>query len=196
MKETRKTRGIIVYLGIIGFILIAGFSLSYFFNDIQVVNSFKTQTYNVEIEEEFPGTWGTKKVYIANKELTNAPVVLRVNYNEVWSKEEAGEINTLSNIVNGTSVVTKNFTNAFLNDFILGTDGWYYYKKVLNAGERVQLLDSISLNNTITSSNPEYLAYDYQLIFNYEAIQATSPAVLDIWNKEVTITGGNASWQL
>ncbi len=188
----KKYMKLAVYLAIVGVVLVLGGSLAYFYQDITVPNTFKTMTYNVELEEEFNNNWGVKKVYIRNKDETNASVVLRVNYNEIWSKEINGNLYTLSNTINGENVVTKNFTNAFLNDFVLGNDGWYYYKKILVANSSVQLLDSIALKDNLITN--EYNSYNYELHFNYEAIQATSQAVNDIWGKNITINGGNVTW--
>lgn len=177
---------------------VVGTTFAYYYSEIAIANKFKTLTYNVTIEEEFNNTWGTKKVSFVNKEKTNAPVVLRINYNEAWRKEVEGETVSLDNNVGGTNVVTKNWTTAFTNDFEKGSDGWYYYKKVLNAQESVQVLESIALNESLISTSPyydDYKKYTYELSFNFEAIQANSDAVSDIWGRNVSISGGNATWE-
>ncbi len=192
----KKNIKVVIYLLVIGLIMILGGSLAYFYQEVVVPNSFKTMTYNVKLEEEFYNDWGTKKVYIRNLEETNAPVVLRVNYNEVWSLTIDGNIHTLSNILNGENVVTKNFTSVFLNDFIKGNDGWYYYKKVLKPSSSIQLLESISLKNDLIIHNNEYHDYNYELSFNYETIKETNNEVNDIWNKNITINEDNVVWNL
>lgn len=160
-------------------------------------NQFKAMTYNIVLEEEFYDTWGTKKIKLTNRDTTNTPVVLRVRFNELWSKTIQGQFLTLDNNVNGVNVVQKNWTSAFLNDFVLDTDGWYYYKKTLDPEVSVQLLNSISLREDVILTSPyynEYHDYDYELSINYEAIQATPSAIHDIWGKTVTISGGNVTW--
>lgn len=177
---------------------IVGGTFAYYYSEIAISNEFKTLTYNVQIEEEFNKTWGTKKVSFVNKEATNTPVVLRINYNESWRKEVNGTKLSLDNNVNGENAVTKNWTTAFTNDFIEGDDGWYYYKKTLNAKKSVQVLDSIALNEDLISTSPyyeEYKDYDYELDFNFEAIQANTDAINEIWNKKATISGGNVTWE-
>ena len=177
---------------------IVGGTFAYYYSEIAISNEFKTLTYNVQIEEEFNKTWGTKKVSFVNKEATNTPVVLRINYNESWRKEVNGTKLSLDNNVNGENAVTKNWTTAFTNDFIEGDDGWYYYKKTLNAGKSVQVLESIALNEDLISTSPyyeEYKDYDYELDFNFEAIQANTDAINEIWNKKATISGGNVTWE-
>ena len=178
---------------------IVGTTFAYYYSEIAIPNQFKAMTYNVTIEEEFNDTWGTKKVSFVNKEETNTPVVLRINYNESWRKEVNGVKLSLDNNVNGENVVTKNWTTAFTNDFIDGGDGWYYYKKILNAKESVQVLDSIALKEDLISTSlyyNEYKSYTYELDFNFEAIQARSNAISEIWEKNVTISGDNVTWEL
>ena len=176
---------------------IVGTTFAYYYTEIAIPNQFRAMTYNVTIEEEFNNTWGTKKVSFVNNEETNTPVVLRINYNELWRKEVSGVKLSLDNNVNGTNVVTKNWTTAFTNDFIDGGDGWYYYKKTLAAEASVQVLDSIALNESLISTSPyynDYKAYTYELDFNFEAIQASSSAISEIWGRTATISGDNVTW--
>ena len=176
---------------------IVGTTFAYYYTEIAIPNQFRAMTYNVTIEEEFNNTWGTKKVSFVNNEETNTPVVLRINFNELWRKEVNGVKLSLDNNVNGTNVVTKNWTTAFTNDFIDGGDGWYYYKKTLAAEASVQVLDSIALNESLISTSPyydDYKSYTYELDFNFEAIQASSSAISEIWGRTATISGGNVTW--
>lgn len=176
---------------------IVGTTFAYYYTEIAIPNQFRAMTYNVTIEEEFNNTWGTKKVSFVNNEETNTPVVLRINYNELWRKEVNGVKLSLDNNVNGTNVVTKNWTTAFTNDFIDGGDGWYYYKKTLAAEASVQVLDSIALNESLISTSPyynDYKSYTYELDFNFEAIQASSSAISEIWGRTATISGDNVTW--
>lgn len=192
-----KRKPLIFLLGILVLGIVGG-TFAYYYSEIAISNEFKTLTYNVQIEEEFNKTWGTKKVSFVNKEATNTPVVLRINYNESWRKEVNGTKLSLDNNVNGENAVTKNWTTAFTNDFVLGDDGWYYYKKTLNAKKSVQVLESITLNEDLISTSPyydEYKDYDYELDFNFEAIQANTDAISEIWNKKATISGGNVTWE-
>ena len=191
-----KKKPLIFLLALIA-IGVVGTTFAYYYTEIAIPNQFKAMTYNVTIEEEFNNTWGTKKVSFVNNEETNTPVVLRINYNELWRKEVNGVKLSLDNNVNGTNVVTKNWTTAFTSDFIDGGDGWYYYKKTLNAEESVQVLNSISLKEDLISTSPyyyDYNSYTYELDFNFEAIQASSSAISEIWSKTATISGSNVTW--
>ena len=182
----------LIFVGILMVVCaVVGYTVAYYYSNIVVPNQFQSMTYNVQItEEDSNNTFGTKKVFFKNEEETNTPVVLRFNFNESWG-------NGVNNLINGTNVVTKTWTDAFTNDFALGDDGWYYYKKVLNPQESVQVLESISRNDTLINSSPnrsEYVNSNYHLDINFEAIQATPEAVQEIWNKSITITGTSVTW--
>ena len=197
MKFRKIKKKPLIFLLVLCLLGIVGTTFAYYYTEIAIPNQFKAMTYNVTIEEEFNDTWGTKKVSFVNNEETNAPVVLRINYNEAWRKKINGVNVSLDNNVNGENVVTKNWTTAFTNDFVDGGDGWYYYKKTLNAEESVQVLNSITLNESLISTSPyynDYKTYTYELDFNFEAIQANSSAISEIWGKNATITGGNVTW--
>ena len=197
MKFRKIKKKPLIFLLVLCLLGIVGTTFAYYYTEIAIPNQFKAMTYNVTIEEEFNDTWGTKKVSFVNNEETNTPVVLRINYNELWRKEVNGVKLSLDNNVNGTNVVTKNWTTAFTNDFMDGGDGWYYYKKTLAAEASVQVLDSIALNESLISTSPyydDYKAYTYELDFNFEAIQASSNAISEIWGKTATISGGNVTW--
>lgn len=182
----------LIFVGILAVVCaIVGYTVAYYYSNIVVPNQFQSMTYNVQItEEDFNNTFGTKKVFFKNEEETNTPVVLRFNFNESWG-------NGVNNLINGTNVVTKTWTDAFTNDFESNPDGWYYYKKILNPQESVQVLESISRNDTLINSSPnrsEYVNSNYHLDINFEAIQATPEAVQEIWNKSITITGTSVQW--
>ncbi len=185
-------------LVLIVLLLIVTASITYaiFFSTTSIANKFESMKYDVSLEEEFNNDWGTKKVYIKNNE-ESTPVVVRVSYIEYWSKETNDELLTLPNKENGKEVVNKNWTSTWKNDFVLGSDGWYYYKKVLNLSTTIQLLESIGLDEEMLEASPSgesYSEYDYELTFRYEAIQATEKAVKQLWNKDITISGDNVTW--
>lgn len=180
----------VMFIGGVFLVLIIGVTLAYFSQEMSVVNTFKTMTYNVEMEEEFYNNWGTKEVTIYNRESTNTPVALRVSFSESWTKDDQ----TLNNLVNGVNVVNKTWSLDFINDFILGDDGWYYYRKVLDGNSSVTLLESIALDSQIAQDYSEYTKYNYDLDFTYEAIQASVPAISELWGYNVSIEDGDVFW--
>ena len=48
---------------------------------------------------------------------------------------------------------------------------------------------------SISSSSSSSLYKDYNLIFNYEAIQATPKAIKEIWGKDIEINGDDITWK-
>ena len=197
-KSKSKFKPKLMPLIFIALLLIVTVSITYavLFSTSSIANRFETMKYDVTLEEEFNNDWGTKRVYIKNNEAAT-PVVLRVSYIEFWSKEVEDELLTLSNKIDEQDVVNKNWTSTWRNDFVLGSDGWYYYTKVLNAGSTIQLLESIELDENVLASSQDadkYREYDYELTFNYETIQATEKAVKQLWNKDITISGDNVTW--
>lgn len=220
IKENKKPLIFLLVLTLVGAV---GGTLAYYFNEQSFDNKFTTMTYNVELKEDFNNDWGKKEVTIINQDCNketnsddsstpgsepepvtctpeekdnNVPVVIRVNYSEKWRKTEGNDTYALSNTVNGNSAVNKNWTSAFTDDFVLGSDGWYYYKKVLNSGDSVKILNSIEKNTTVTNDNHDYDNYDYSLDFNYEAVQASSEAITEVWGKTASISGDNVTWNL
>lgn len=195
---------------------IAGITYAYFVTRGNIENQFKTTAFNVRIDENFEGKWGTKEVDIVNEDASS--VVIRVNYNELWSMNinnagkfatnntcvnssielEDGTLLTLNNKYNGVDVVTKGWTDNWNNYFKYNpADGWYYYTKVLDSGKSVRILNTIALNSNVSSSPcyKDYSLYDYNLTFNFEAIQATEEAIQTNWGHTVTIgNDGNVSW--
>lgn len=182
MKKINKKP--LIFVGLLILVALIGYTIAYYYTEVVIPNRFESMTYNVQVREEFNDDYGTKRVYFVNEEETNTPVVLRINYNEQF------RINGViqNNLVNGEDRVTKEWTDAFTNDFQYFSDGWYYYKKVLDPEEEVQVLESIQYNGNVPDSSV------YHLDFNFEAIQATPEAVKEIWGMNMAIDGDNVSW--
>ena len=138
------------------------------------------------VDDSDPG-FGKKEISFVNDSTNSIPVFLRIGYSETWKDSNDTIIN---NIYNGNNVVTKTWTSDFTDDFVAGNDGWYYYKKLLNPDASVQVITGISLNE------PSYAAYDYDLNFRFEAIQADADAATALWSKTATIDGstGAVTW--
>lgn len=201
-KLSKRGKKIIFSFLVLLCIGVIGISYALYTSQKEIENIFKSSAYDVALEEEFYDDWGTKKVSIVNKDSESTPVIIRVNYDEVWSKNINGTIVNLSNTVvteNGTErTVILNTPTDFQTNFIDGNDGWYYYTKVLNPNESVNLLESITLNEDAIKNSPyyeDYQSFDYQLSYNFEAIQATEKAVQEIWGLQVSISSdGVVTW--
>lgn len=173
-KITKLLLFIIPFVGI-------GIAYAIYGTSFEKENEFKTGKVDVDIEEIFYSQFGTKEVSFVNKSPTTS-AVLRIYYNEI-SLDDSGIVNILAN---GVDKVTKNWTQEFLRDFQYNDDGWYYYKKVLLPNSSIKVLNSI-INSNETSGT-------YELIFNYEAVQASSAAIQDVWGINATIEGSDVIW--
>ena len=209
IKNLKENKKLFLAFSSLGLLFLIGTTMAIIYLSVQFQNQFITLSYNVGMEEEFYNDFGTKKVSIVNYD--DVPVIIRVHFSELWSQQgsieslseckvskveiEEGTLLTLSNKIHGVDVVNKGWTDAWRNDFVRGNDGWYYYKKVLHSRDKVQILNTILLNEDLvknTSCYQNYSDYDYSLDFNYEAVQATSIAVKDIWGH--SIAGGDITW--
>ncbi len=191
-KFNYKKNKPIIYLVLLILLVGIGGTIAFQMFTGEFTNEFKTSAYNVEIEEEFYSKWGAKKVSFINNDGT--AVVIRVNYTESWEDSNGYALN---NKVNKIDVVNKMWTEEWLNDFILGQDGWYYYNKILSTGNRVRVLSEITLNEDLikdTFDYNKYLTSDYELDFNYEAVQADKKAIKELWGHDVTITDNEIEW--
>lgn len=149
-------------------------------NEIAVANT------GTRIIEDADGGFGRKEVTIKNEGASSPKVLIRIAYSETWTKSD-GTI--ISNIVNNSNVVIKNWTTDFTTDFVDGGDGWYYYKKVLNPASEVKILNSIALNDS------EYNKYNYDISFRFESVQADATAANALWDKTATINeSGVVTW--
>ena len=193
MKLKKKS---LIFILLLLLVAVVGGTYAVFYNSIAIPNQFNIMLYDIKITDDFNNQWGDRNVSLTNVDKSNTDVVLRINYNEVWSKDIDGEKVFISNIANGSNVVNKEWADDFLNDFYLADDGWYYYKKVLGPNDSVQILKSVSLNEDLIKdldNYSKYKNYDYDLSFNYEAISADSSIVKDAWDRIVNIEGGVVS---
>ena len=176
-----------------------GSTYAVFYTQLAIPNKFDVMLYDVKIEDDFNGSWGVRSVKFTNNDVSNTPIVLRISYNELWNDKINDSIVNINNYVDGKNVVDKEWTDEFLNDFVLAEDGWYYYKKELLPQQTVQVLKSVNLNEELISKSSNYTKYknyDYDLSFNYEAISSDSALIKDVWDKNVTIKDGDVNWDL
>lgn len=198
----RKTRVGYALTGILALILIgaASFGAVWAWNThtTRQDNQLESRTVSATIQEDFPNTTvtagATKTKAVKVKNTGTAAAFVRVCVAEYWTTETEQLI--------GATGVKKNWASAW-SDFTLH-DGWYYYKKVLPAGESVQVLDSV----TFPASVPD--GASYHLDFQVETVQVSSDHAV---NKNATktlfgrtgtvggmttlhgaVTGGDVTW--
>lgn len=197
MKINKKKNFIFILLLLV--VLLVGSTYAVFYTQLAIPSKFDVMLYDVKVEDDFNGNWGVRSVKFTNNDTSNTSIVLRISYNEIWNSKINDSIITLNNYVDGKNVVNKEWTDEFLNDFVLADDGWYYYKKELLPQQSVQVLKSVNLNEELISNSVNYTKYknfDYDLSFNYEAISSDADLIKDVWNKNVTIKEGEVNWDL
>lgn len=187
-KKLSKGTIIMVALGALSICTIVAFSMI-----STATNEFKAYDVNVKIYEEFspPPVWDgeevSKKVFFESK--GSALTVLRVKYTEAWTHEDGL---TLSNKVNSENVVLKECEiegqELWLesNNWKL-IDGWYYYAKPLKKNDKIQILNSVRLNEIVvgTVENPikaDYFEATYELSFVYESQSLSAAESKGAWD--------------
>lgn len=200
----RKTRVGYALTGILALILIgaASFGAVWAWNTHTATqdNQLESRTVSATIEESFPDktvTAGdTKAKAVTVKNTGTAAAFVRVCFAEYWTTETEQLL--------GVDEVTKKWSTAWSDFELHDHDGWYYYKKVLPAGESVQVLESVTFPANVPNG-----AY-YHLDFQVETVQVSSDNAV---NKNATktlfgrtgtvggmttlhgaVTGGNVTW--
>lgn len=169
MKKRSIMLGSAVFLAVL---LVVGGTMAWFTATADpVVNSFTAGTVDIEINDTFntelaqnvnPGDVYSKEVSVTNTGSKRA--YIRVNLTPLFSGQQ------------DISVVTY----PILTDWVLHTDGYYYYKNIVEAGASTTniinevLFAGAAMNNT-------YQGATFTLTVNAEAIQATNGAISDQW---------------
>lgn len=170
--KTRKKASVIAICGLMAATTI-GASLAYWNKVSEIDNPFDTGKYGSTIVEDFkpkdgedwqPGAEVNKDVVAVNTGDTD--LIVRARLDETWTykgestpykdskNSEAGyDVYTVEQAVpddgltaKDKSVVIKNFSSS--ENWIKGTDGWWYYKMNLSGGQTSdKWLDSVELIN-------------------------------------------------
>lgn len=175
----RKTRVGYALTGILALILIgaASFGAVWAWNTHTATqdNQLESRTVSATIQEDFPDktvtAGGTKTKSVTVENTGTAAAFVRVCFAEYWTTETEQLL--------GVDEVTKKWSTAWSDFELHDHDGWYYYKKVLPAGESVQVLDSVTFPANVPNG-----AY-YHLDFQVETVQVSSDNAV---NKNATKT--------
>ncbi len=94
----------------------------------------------------------------------------------------------------GTALPSNNVTlilaSSAATDWLLGKDGYYYYKYPVAAGsDTTQLLSAVSWHLTNTSLDAEYQACKLEVQVLADAIQSTTNTVENYWGVQVGSNG-------
>ena len=186
------------------FAMAVGFTGATVLHSLTLENPIKTPTTDGGITEELDNN--AKKVSFTNN--GEADVFLRVACTETWVLESNGEggdiilpnqaIDKDGESVSAAEPVWQGITDG---SWTLGSDGWYYYNKVLpgsKSGEKNRntglLVNDVEFNLD-EIEDERYQKAKYQLHFTMEVVQASDDtevskaAVKKLFNKELDLSG-------
>lgn len=173
-------------------------SLAYLTSKESVKNSFGIGSIKATVDEKFDENnakdLSTNKSIEKTVAVSNTgknPEIVRVIINPQWK----GKSNDNNIPVSASNQVELNFRKGFENDWIVGKDGYYYYKHILkpknnNTGssegdesKTSTLLESVSINKNITDEEKKEFS-NRELVVNVsaEAIQVNYDAIKESWN--------------
>ena len=160
--------------------LIIGITTAYFSDSAAVSPDITAGTVVIELRETFtsPNNWQagettSKQIFIDNK--GNKRAYVRVRVAGVWQKNGADTALDINNVQ-----VTNNSS-----DWVL-SEGYYYYKHVLNAGVTTSPLN---LSVKLLSMDEKYDGHAFMLKAYSQAVQATNGAYMDVWGLSSLPTG-------
>lgn len=168
----------VVLLGIILFLMVSGMgtTLAYLSRKSGVDNTFVMGDVQTEITENFENNVKTN-VAVRNK--GNVPVYIRAAVLVYWQDAH-------NNVLPDKPAEKTDYTITLNQDngWIKGSDGYYYYPQIVNAGESTRAL--IDRCEQTTASAEKTLVVDIAA----QSIQANPPAaVTEAWTS-VTVTNG------
>lgn len=150
-----------------------GATTAYLHRSSRLTNTFQLATVNVDIAEDFDGT---TKENVAIENTANTPVYIRATVLFAWTD---GSGRVLADIPQENTDYT--LAVGVRNNWVLGSDGYYYYTKPVAPGkETTNLLDT--LTKTATGTSEKVLS----VTIAAQAVQASpSEAVHDLWGATV-----------
>lgn len=195
-----KNKKIVVGLGILAVAVVGG-TFAYFNQTTTIDNPFSTTSFEGTTVEKFnptdggdwkPGAEVDKTVTAKNT--GEGDVWVRVRFDEEWananikigSESDQFRPTSVSNSLQldatdgktagDGSVVYKNIDDA---DWTVGSDGWYYYKETLAAGQTTNsLMDSVTLCN-----NTDMGKYNESSYYKIVEKDTQEPAFDDTWTQ-------------
>ncbi len=205
MYKSRKKKNMIKLSGIAllaAFTVGIGSTSAVIRHQINLKNEISTDTVVVEVEENLKdenSNDSVKPKKVSFKNSGSADVFLRVAYSESWSTAGGadGERELLSNKMpdGGSDVASK---VIIAENWELGEDGWYYYKKVLPAGgmttDFMEKVDFSNIESLEESLKNTYKTANYEIHFQAEVVQASDQwkvsedAVAALFDKNISAT--------
>lgn len=159
-----------------------------FYHSVSLTNTLTTPTVEEEIVEDFgEGVSGNSKVKkVSFRNTGTADTFIRISFAETWkytdeSSQESLFLPDRQMVSEGSKFEIEKaakiiWSNEFERDWVQGTDGWYYYKKVLPAGSKTHdIMTAVDFSGIYGKNwpDPRYLKGDYELYFTVESVQAS-----------------------
>lgn len=203
MKQlNKKATKILIILGVM-VLTIIGLTLAYYNSTKKFENEFRVNAPGVAVYEKFnptdlwvPGEEKSKEVWFKNT--GEQDMLLRFSYSVEWvpvdgkpmPNRPADEVVTLNWNIEGNTNVPKDFSkkDQTLNGKPIT---YYYYNKVLKAGEPTDLvLKSVKFKTDLSNDEHRFDYSDQQinLTIKGETVLADSEAVKDQWKETQQIT--------
>jgi len=201
-KERRWVLGVLLIV----LVTIGGGGVTYAYNQHNATQDNRLKAHRVagEIIEKgmssSTGQWSPmnlggeteKKIQFRNNGET--AVFVRVSFSETWLSNANEWLET------DAAYTTLNWTDAWADEWQLGTDGWYYYKKLLKSNATTaEVLASVEFEAS-NGMLEEYRDAIYQLFFTMEVVQYSKETAVNIlalkqaFNREATVTNDNVIW--
>lgn len=203
-----KAKGILVALGLL-LATAAGVTAAYYASQKRFENEFKVDKPGVAVVEKFnpsdhwvPGEEKSKEVWFTNT--GEQDMLLRFSVEAEWAPEtehpnrEASDVVGLYwNIGNGDR---GEGTPADFKEFKQDGIWYYYYQKVLKAGESTDhVLESVKFETDLSNDgheNSDFSNTQINLTIKGETVLADeeAKAALELWKVKGTISGGDVVW--
>jgi len=180
-----------------------GTTLAFYSGGGNLKNDLGTKESSVYLEEEFspndkwlPGETKEKEVKFGNDGEKDQVIRFKVELqwlnksNGTWTPAASNPVK-----INYAASLTANWDNSFL-----GSDGWYYYKKVLPAGGSTPVvMESVTFSPELANAiNDEYLddftSTTYRITVYMEGVDVNTDVTKAAWTKNFTESGGNLTW--
>ena len=203
MKMTKNRKILLLILGAAVAVLLAGVSLAYYYASSDIDNPFETTEAKVYMDENFdpsdqwvPGEEKQKEVQLGNE--GEMDTVLRIRFSPELKLSDGTKV-TDEDVLSG---FVLNFAEGFGQNWVKGNDGWYYFKKVLKAGETTDTtLKSVTMSDAVGSdvrgAQKDYIGSVFEVNVESQMVQASAAkeaAASQNWGMIPEVSGSAVQW--
>lgn len=185
-----KSLSVAVFLALL---LGIGATSAAIYHSVNLTNTLTTPTVEEEIVEDFDGgiTGNSKAKKVSFRNTGTADTFIRISFAETWKYTDETTQGSLllpdrqkpEGKWNAAKAAKIIWTDAFKNDWQQGTDGWYYYKKVLPANAKTDdIMTAVDFSAIYSDNWPDsrYQKAEYELYFTVESVQASKELAVSV----------------